>query len=293
MNAVPNLTPRETIPAPLNQFITRRLSGVGDGDTGNFEYYHSNSWTVVSREFVFRIGDTIRVNTGLESKFWEIGRQCGAETPRLVETGLYKENPYVIYTRVRGDFPSSGDFTAGAARILARLHRQDASNFPDRGNWPDRRNYRYTAALEMARETGHKDIIQLTRMALWDFENNRRIPNHGDFRASNILLGEDDTIGVIDWTDAHLGTREQDIGGCDPEYIPALVRAYQIANPVDLDYDLIVGHSFARILSLIKFNVLPFRTFVSACRLLHQLVPGTGIDTVKEKTRNENVLRQI
>jgi hypothetical protein len=270
-----------SLPGPLSEFIAGRFARICREDddrtlkTG-FECFHSNSWTVLYKDLVFRIGDAIDLQPGLETKFWEIGRKCGARTPNLEESGNYGGKSYMIYHRVQGNPPSPGDFPGEAGKILARLHRQDAAAFPARGNWPDRRNKRFTAAIEFARQKirNPQNLLALIQKAEADFHWGHRVPNHGDFRSANILIAPGQKPGVIDWTDAHTGSREEDIGGCDACYIIPLVNAYREVNKTDLDPELMVGHSLARILSLIHFGVLTLEAFVRVCTYLRDLAPG-------------------
>lgn len=262
----------------IKAFAINRLTeilGVQLDLLDSVDFFHSNCCVFMLQELVFRMGQTIRLNPNLEQRLWKIGHSCGACTPKLIESGLFEDNPYMIYRQAPGNQAPNAAWPTLVGEFLRNLHESDISAFPHQGNWPARRNRRYEVATDFAlRIFGKRHLVfELISNARIDFNRQGVVPNHGDFRSANVLIADNDTIaiGVIDWTDAHRGSREEDIGGCDPENIEQLLKGYQSTNTVDLDVPLIIGHSLARILSLIEFGVLSLDSFETAYEHLKQL----------------------
>jgi hypothetical protein len=238
------------------------------------EVCHSNAWTVISAQGVFRIGESIRLDPLKEAAFWAIGRECGAITPNLLKTGTFLGTPYMITDYIEGKPPANDQFPEAAGMILRRLHESAPADFAPRGNWPARRDARFSLAERGCERfcAGKEKIKEMIRMASAQFAVEKHCPNHGDFRRANMLVGANGSFGLIDWTDAHLGSREEDIGGCDSEFIEPLLLSYQGDAPVELSLARIAGHSYARILSLLELGVFPQESFFQAERSLDRLI---------------------
>lgn len=238
------------------------------------EVRHSNSWTVISTQGVFRLGDTIRLDPAKEAAFWGIGRHCGAVTPDLLKSGTFFGTPYMITDYIQGEPPAHDQFPEAAGRILRCLHESAPAGFEPRGNWPARRDARFSLAEQGLERfwVGKEKIKEMIRLASEQFAAEKHCPNHGDFRRENMLIGPSGSLGLIDWTDAHLGSREEDIGGCDPEFIESLLLSYQGDAPVELSLERIAGHSYARILSLLELGVFSMESVFEAERSLNRLV---------------------
>ncbi|MFH1469107.1 MAG: phosphotransferase [Pseudomonadota bacterium] len=249
-----------------------------DATLSDATLYASNAWTWVGQEVVFRIGEAIDLKIDLEERCWERGRRCGAATPRLLETGIFQARRYMVTDRLTGAHPDATlPRTAGV--FLAALHGGSAGGLRRRGNWPARRDRRYPAAWDHAHgvlASGHP-ALGLIEAAQRDLREGRLVPNHGDFRAANMLVGPGDVLGVLDWSDFHAGTREEDLGGCDPALIPALLHGYQRARSVPIDPALVAGHAFARLFSLCAFGVLPLCNALESVPVLLGLAADLGV----------------
>lgn len=228
----------------------------------DLEIYYSNSLVIMNSHYVFRLGYSISLNIEQELKAWEIGRICGGITPKIIEIGNLKGSNYMIYERINGT-KVQYKFPKRAGQFLSTLHSQNLNNLPLRGNWPSRRNKRYEVALKFANEKirNNNAVIELITKALVDVDEPNKIPIHGDFRGDNLLMLDNNSLAILDWSEFHLGSREEDIGGCEPKFINELTISYMDNNNIQLDKSLIAGHSLARVLSLIKFEVLPESDF--------------------------------
>jgi hypothetical protein len=219
--------------------------------------HRSNTWTAVATHAVFRIGVTVTLDPSQEASFWQIGVRCGALTPVLLNFGKFVDEPYMLTSRVRGTHPKAAPPQAG--KFLRLLHEYAPDGFGPKGNWPPRRDHRFSTAIAylQGRWPEKRALLRLIDLASVQFAEEKICPNHGDFRTENMLTDPGGGFGLVDWTDAHLGSREEDLGGCDPELIPEIVRSYQGDAPVALSREKIAGHSYARVLSLMAAGVLP------------------------------------
>ncbi|MBA3534049.1 MAG: phosphotransferase [Ardenticatenales bacterium] len=249
------------LPSEIQSFVTQRLSGwqcPAAEQPERWQVFHSNAWVILTETYVFRLGDSIDLTVSREETLWEIGRRCGANTPSLLEAGIFEGKSYMLYRRLPGTPVCLGRLPPVAGRFLRTLHDTEPPPLTRRGNWPSRREHRYEVAQNCMRAYfgAEHPGLWLIQRAWGDFNRAGQVLNHGDFRGSNLLLTEEQQLGVIDWTDAHLGTREEDIGGCEPQDIMALLEGYQAKGGCSLDMELVVGHGLARVASLVQFAVL-------------------------------------
>jgi hypothetical protein len=272
---------KQIIDYVINKF--NELSSIKN-NIEDLEIYFSNSLVVMNSHYVFRLGCSISLNIEQELKAWEIGRNCGGVTPKIIEIGNLKGSTYMIYERINGT-KVQYKFPEKAGQFLKTLHSQNIDNLPLRGNWPSRRNKRFEVALKFANEKiiNNNIVIELITKALVDIEQPNKIPVHGDFRSDNLLILENDSLAILDWSEFHLGSREEDIGGCEPKFINELTISYMENNNIQLDKSLIAGHSLARVLSLIKFEVLHESDFYDCVDNLSLLDCGlTKTQVIKE-----------
>lgn len=86
-------------------------------------------------------------------------------------------------------------------------------------------------------------VAEQVALAAAVFQRSGDVPNHGDFRSANWCAarpsGGGGRIGVIDWTDSHVGRREEDLGGCEPEHLEALLAACLAPGPVVISRALV------------------------------------------------------
>lgn len=259
----------------LLQLARRELALVEGRDVSDVvieRIYQSNTWTAIATHAVFRIGVTVALDPRREVFFWRIGSRCGAKTPALLSCGTFEKHPYMVMSRVQGTRPETVPLEAG--RFLRLLHECPPDGFGPRGNWPPRRDHRFSTAIAYLEQhwPERRDLIPLIRLASDQFSNEKNRPNHGDFRADNMITHAELGFGLVDWTDAHLGSREEDLGGCDPEMICSLVTAYQGGDQTALSMEKIAGHSCARVLSLMAAGALTAEHFTPTENAISKLL---------------------
>jgi aminoglycoside phosphotransferase (APT) family kinase protein len=118
------------------------------------------------------------------------------------------DGPVMVFPFVEGAHPEpGGSLNLEAAWLLAAIHRGLASSWVG-GERPrgDRRSVPWDA--EPRSELVDPDLDEWERT----LEAERPgVPIHGDFYAGNLLAVHDRISGVIDWWDARLGHREQEV----------------------------------------------------------------------------------
>lgn len=219
----------------------------------------TNCIVLLTPRFVARCG-VVGVLTEHETAVIGEARRIDLPCPEILDTGVLASGErYQIYRRLPGS-PSAGTLPVTTLTdALVTLHtRARAELFPDLPASLPARARRPEHALAVARAHRAPCWVVAALTAVIDGDGSNRVPLHGDVRPQNVLMDVTGRLsGLLDWSDTHLGDREEDFAFLDPTYWPALAAAYRRCVPVVLDPLRLLGHGAARVLALTDRGVLP------------------------------------
>ena len=164
--------------------------------------------------------------------------------PRVIrEDPLLVRHRYVSGQTLRAaDLSASAETTTALATALRIVHEQPAAEAVALGV-PDAETSRAVFQGELQRfrlevlprlephrrQAGLDLLDELTRAPFDTLV-------HGDLGPEHIIVGDDKTVGIIDWTDAHIGDPALDLAwllhGTGPAFAAAIREAYEPSPPV-------------------------------------------------------------
>ena len=151
---------------------------------------------------------------------WAAAR--GYPTPRVLrvfEAGELADGPAQVIERAPGDLvldramhrPWAIRHLIGQlARLQARLHRLDTSHFPEGVDLLDNRLRLTQLTADALDHPGLREALARIESITPELRTAPHSACHGDFHPLNVLVA-DESMSVIDWTDAGLGDRHADL----------------------------------------------------------------------------------
>lgn len=213
----------------------------------------SNCVAVLSTKYVARLPfRPAEVDFVHEARRLTAVRRSGIPAPRPVLVMMVGSSvPCLLYERIRGSEPTASFKWSSIAKVLCQLWAMDVAEFPLEPRMPRRRMRFRDAELGALQDGVTEEQRRCLHLAA---RTTTRVPVHGDFRTCNLLAKEGDLCGVLDWSDAHLGSPESDVGLLPPDCWRTVV------DGVDRFYSIsmakVVGFGLSRILALIRYGVV-------------------------------------
>lgn len=209
---------------------------VVDGTAYVFRLYTKEEWNKAEPDLALH-----------EARSLKIAENVTIETPRLIavdETGKYCGYPAVLMTRVPGCvqlFPKHRNiWLSQLAQTLHEIHSIGSVDF----KW-SYYPYHDIATLQAPMWSRQVDlwkkVIEYTRS--YKSEDEKPIFIHRDYHPVNVLWDGEKVSGVVDWTNACLGSRGVDVGHCRLNL--ALLYGVEIADQFLVDYENVAGDSFS------------------------------------------------
>ncbi len=207
---------------PLAAFVLERFGVMIDGSLGAVRGEESTGWRGTSPggdRFVQRFP----MWRSVEELTWcdAVARAAATRAPACIHAvaaqdgsvvAVTAEGPVMVFPFVGGEHPQDDVVRTSAAELLADLHGGIVSAWsrslgprPETRRWEHHRN----------------DLMVDADLDRWEQEVATRavdMPIHGDFYRGNLLVNDNQIVGVLDWWDADLVPMEQEVAWATWEF---------------------------------------------------------------------------